>query len=305
MTTVAVVAHAKKTLGGGLGELRRLLRDEGVDQPLWWEVAKSKQAPDCAREALAAGADLIYVWGGDGTVQRCVDAVADQDATIAILPAGTANLLARNLGVPIDLEQAVQVGLHGDRFALDTGTVNGEHFAVMAGAGLDALMIDAADAGLKDRIGRAAYLWTGAKNLSASPVKAVVKVEGRELYKGTITCLLAGNVSKVLGGVEAFDGSRPDDGLLEFGVVTAKSRGQWIRTLGRVVAGKAERSPFVTTMRGTKLTATFDHPTPYELDGGARGTTRKLKVKVWPASVVVCVPNEEQRGRFGTEVPDA
>jgi diacylglycerol kinase family enzyme len=295
MSTVAVVAHARKSLGDGLGALRELLVQQGIDDPLWFEVAKSKQAPGCAREALAAGADLIFVWGGDGTVQRCIDAVAGRDATVAILPAGTANLLARNLDIPLDLERAVGVGLHGDRRPIDTGTVNGEHFAVMAGAGLDALMIDDADAGLKDRIGRAAYLWTGARNLAASPVRAVVEVEGRRLYKGTITCLLVGNVDRVLGGVSVFDGSSPDDGLLEFGVVTAKSRMQWVRTLGRVVAGRAQASPFVTTMRGTRLKARFDKPTDYELDGGARGRTRKLKVKVRPASVTICVPSESQR----------
>lgn len=90
-----------------------MLDDAGFAQPLWFEVAKSRQAPDCAREAFTAGADVIFVWGGDGTVQRCIDAVAGLDATIAILPAGTANLLAGNLGIPQSIADAVQIGLHG------------------------------------------------------------------------------------------------------------------------------------------------------------------------------------------------
>lgn len=290
MTTIAVIAHSGKSFGGGLGELRQVLDDAGFAQPLWYEVAKSRQAPDCAREAMAAGADVIFVWGGDGTVQRCIDAVAGHDATIAILPAGTANLLASNLGIPQDVDEAVQIGLHGDRRTLDTGTVNGEHFAVMAGAGLDALMIKDADAGLKDRIGRAAYLWTGAKNLSASPVTATVDVEGRRFYKGTITCVLVGNVSEVLGGIEVFDGARPDDGLLEVGVVTAQSRLQWARTIGRIALGRAEKSPFVVTSRGTSIKVRFDKPTAYELDGGVRKATKKLRVTIKPASITVCVP---------------
>ena len=98
----------------------------------------------------------MFVWGGDGTVQRCIDAVADTDTAVAILPVGTANLLAANLSVPHDLTQAVRVGLHGDRRRLDTGSVNGERFAVMAGAGFDARMISDADRGVKDRLGRAA-----------------------------------------------------------------------------------------------------------------------------------------------------
>src|SRR5262249_40451752 len=151
MTSIAVVAHAGKTLGGGLGELRRVLRNLGIDDPPWFEVAKSKYAPDCVRRAVDDGADLILVWGGDGMGPRCCDAVGDAPVTLAILPAGTGNLLARNLGIPLDLEEAVDVGLHGARRTIDVGTVNGERFAVMAGTGLDALMIRDADRSLKGR----------------------------------------------------------------------------------------------------------------------------------------------------------
>ncbi len=140
---IAVVAHARKSLGGGLPELREILAREGITDPIWHEVPKSRKAPKRARRAYEDGASLIFVWGGDGTVQRCIDALAGTGAVLAILPAGTANLLAANLGVPGDLHEAVQTGLHGRRRQLDTGTVNGEHFAVMAGAGFDARMIAA------------------------------------------------------------------------------------------------------------------------------------------------------------------
>ena len=290
MTTVAVIAHAGKSFGGGLGELRRVLHDAGFPEPLWSEVAKSRQAPQCARQAIADGADVLFVWGGDGTVQRCIDAVAGTGAVIAILPAGTANLLATNLGIPQDISAAVAIGLHGERRPLDTGTVNGEHFTVMAGAGLDALMIKDADAGLKDRFGRAAYLWTGARNLKTSPVRAKVDVEGRRFHNGEITCVLVGNVKDVFGGIEVFDGSRPDDGLLEIGIVTAKSQTQWLRTIGTVVLGRAESSPFVLTTRGRRLKVSFDRPTAYELDGGVRKATKKLRIKIRPKSITVCVP---------------
>lgn len=94
--------------------------------------------------------------------------MAGGETVLAIPPAGTANLLATNLGIPTDLAEAVRVGLHGVRRGLDTGSVNGEHFAVTAGAGFDARMIQDADRGMKDRIGRAAYAWTGARNLGGS-----------------------------------------------------------------------------------------------------------------------------------------
>ena len=109
--TIAVVAHNKKMLGGGLPELRAVLRDHGITDPMWFEVPKSRLAPARVKEALDAGADLILVWGGDGTVQRCIDAMVGSKGSMAILPAGTANLLATNLGIPIDIAGAVKITL--------------------------------------------------------------------------------------------------------------------------------------------------------------------------------------------------
>src|SRR5690348_15296852 len=80
--TVAVIAHQKKVLGGGLDELRSVLAHAGVDAPLWYEVPKSKKAPKLARKAIDEGADLLFVWGGDGMVQRCIDAVAGSGVTV-------------------------------------------------------------------------------------------------------------------------------------------------------------------------------------------------------------------------------
>jgi diacylglycerol kinase (ATP) len=297
MPTVAVVAHAGKSFGGGLSELRQVLAREGFADPLWYEVKKSRKAPKYARRARAHGADVIFVWGGDGTVQRCIDAVAGTDAVLAILPAGTANLLAANLDIPADLTEAVQVGLHGDRRRLDTGSLNGEHFAVMAGAGFDARMIKEADRGMKDRVGRAAYLYAGVRNLSARRVNAVIEADGRRFFKGRLSCVLVGNVGKLLGGVEAFPGAQPDDGLLELGVVTAKNPAEWARTLGRVALGEAGKSPFVEVVQGRKFRIRLDRRLPCELDGGARPAAGKMRIKVHPSSITICVPEKAAGGR--------
>jgi diacylglycerol kinase (ATP) len=290
MPGIAVVAHTGKSFGGGLGELREVLAGEGVTNPLWYEVRKSRKAPKCARKALAQGAEVIFVWGGDGTVQRCIDAVAGTEVALAILPAGTANLLASNLQIPADLAGAVQAGLRGKRRRFDTGSVNGEHFGVMVGAGFDALMIKDAGRGRKERFGRAAYLYAGARNLSARRARAVVEVDGRRFFKGDISCVLVGNVAEVMGGIEIFHGAQPDDGLLELGLVTAKNRTEWMRVLGRVVQGRASKSPFIELTRGKRLRVRFNQPMPYELDGGARTTVKELRIKVHPGSIKLCLP---------------
>ncbi len=290
MTSVAVVAHARKRLGAGLPELRRALERRGVDTTIWHEVQKSKQAPKRIEKALAAGADLVLVWGGDGTVQRCIDAMAGSDATLAILPAGTANLLATNLGVPIDLEAALEIALHGARRLLDTGTVNGEHFAVMAGCGFDARMIGDAGRSLKDRFGRAAYLWTGARNLRASAVPGTVRIDGDLWFAGDLSCLLVGNVGSLFGGMTVFPDARPDDGRLDVGVVTAKGVISWVRAFTRLAFGAPDRSPFVRTTVARRIDVRLDDPVPYELDGGARAERKKLKIKVRPGTIRVAVP---------------
>lgn len=296
MTKVAVVAHSGKTFGGGLPELHDVLAEEGVDV-LWYEVPKSKYAPKAVRRALKKGAEVVLAWGGDGMQQRCIEVLAGTGVPLGILPAGTGNLLATNLDVPTTVAEAVAVALHGDRRALDTGVCNGEHFAVMAGAGFDALMIKDADRGLKDRIGRAAYLWTGLRNISAAQVHGRVKVDGNLFYEGQLSCVLVGNVAKVFAGIEAFDGASPDDGVLEVGVVSASTPVEWTRAVTRVVADRAEKSPFIDVTSGRRIRVTLRRKLAYEIDGGDRPPTKKLRIDVRPASVTVCVPQRSSEIR--------
>jgi len=292
MGNVAVIAHADKTLGGGLAELRETLAREGYTDPLWYEIETSDEAPRYARLALAKSAEVIFVWGGDGTVQQCIDALAETKAVLAILPAGTANLLATNLNIPTNISKAVSAGLHGTERSLDTGSFNGEHFAVMAGTGFDAFVIKEANVKLKNIIGRLAYFYSGTKNLSARRVKAVIEVDGKEYFKGKVSCVFVGNVSKGIGGIEVFKGAKPDDGILELAVITAKNPIDWARTLGRVTQGKAEKSPFVELTHGKEFRFTFKRPFPYEIDGSARKAVKKMHIKVHSSSITICVPKD-------------
>jgi diacylglycerol kinase (ATP) len=296
VTKVAVVAHAGKTFGGGLPELRRELERQGVVDPRWVEVPKSRFAPKQVKRLLKDGVDLLVVWGGDGMVQRCVDALAGTDVALAVVPAGTANLFATNLGIPQDIEQAVAIALRGDRRKLDAGRFNGEHFAVMAGAGFDAAMIRDADGTLKDRLGRAAYVVTGSKNLRAKPFKAKITVDGAPWYAGDASCILIGNVGRLFGAVDVFEDASPDDGRLEIGVVHADGVTDWVRTLARTAVGHAERSPLVQSTSARSMKVKLNRKVLYELDGGDREKVKKFAVKVRPEAVTVCVPKPELGG---------
>ena len=293
---VAVIAHAGKSLAGGLPELRRVLQAEGIEDPFWVEVPKSKKAPAQVERALDEGAELVFAWGGDGMVQRCVDVLAGSSVGLAIVPAGTANLFASNLGIPQDIEEAVVIGLHGDRREIDVGKFNGERFAVMAGAGFDAVMIrDAGDGGLKDRFGRAAYVFSGSENLRMKPFRAKIEVDGSEWFNGKASCILLGNVGKLFGGLEAFEDARVDDGKLEIGVVTADGVLDWSRMITRAVAGSVTQSPFAQTTKARDVKVKLSRKVVYELDGGDRTKVKSFKVKVEPGAISVCVPSN-QRG---------
>jgi diacylglycerol kinase (ATP) len=293
VTKVAVVAHAGKTFGGGLGELRSELEKHGVENPLWFEVPKSRKAPKRVRQALDEGAELVFAWGGDGTVQRCLDVMAGTEATLAVVPAGTANLFASNLGIPQDIGEAVRIGLHGRERKLDVGRMRGERFGVMAGAGLDARMIRDADGTLKDRLGRIAYVWTGVKNARASSFRAKIAVDGTQWYEGEASLVLAGNLGEVFAGVEAFEGAEPDDGQLELGVVRAEGLVEWARTAARAAVGKPGDSPFVQQTRARSVEVKLDRKVPYELDGGDRDPVKRFDVEVEPAAIAVRVPEED------------
>ena len=235
MTSVAVLAHTGKSLGGGLVEFAACSRMKGSRIPSGTRCRRAgkhrrrfrlhwKRVRTCCSSGAATG------WSNAASTRSAATCLPC-DAR------GTANLLAKNLGIPKDISKAVRIGLHGARRKLDTGVINGERFAVMAGVGIDAMMIHDADSGLKDRVGRVGYIVTGAKHLRDPQTRMHVKVEGAHWFKGKASCVLFGNVGKVLGGMTVFPDASPDDGALEIGVVTAKGVMEWGRALGRTMLG--------------------------------------------------------------------
>lgn len=291
MTTIGVIAHEGKTLGDGLGELRASLADAGFAGAPWRQVQKSKEAPKQVRRLLREGVDRILVWGGDGTVRRCIDTIVDEDSNVelAILPAGTANLLAHGLEIPIDLQGSLDVALHGLLRRIDLGVINGERFAVMAGSGFDALMIRDADES-KERLGRLAYIRAGITHLDTPGTEMKIRVDGRNWFEGRAACVLVGNMGRITGGIAAFPDARPDDGRLDIGVITAEHRRDWLRIGMRAVTGHIDASPLVDITQGTKFQIELDHKMPWELDGGDRPKAKRFDVRVMPGRLPVCVP---------------
>jgi diacylglycerol kinase (ATP) len=291
---VAVVAHRDKTFGPGLHELRRRVEAHvGTDDRSWCEVDKSRKVTAKVARAVEAGATRIVVWGGDGTVQHALEGLRDADpntVSLGVMPAGTANLFARNHEIPLDFDEACAVALGDVTRRVDVGEVNGERFGVMGGTGLDALMIRDASKGLKNRVGKIGYVWTGTKNLHRAANDVRVRVDGDDWFEGRAGCVLVGNVGTLLGGLRVFEDADPADGRFDVGVISAEHLGEWARLLGKAIVGSPSSSPLLTCTQGRKVDVRLGEKRPFELDGGARGATRRMKFRVRPSAVAVCVP---------------
>lgn len=294
MPNYAVVARADKELGGGLDELRQVLAEVEVDIAMWRELPAGADVGDSVREVVNAGADLVLVWGGDGTVQRSVDALAGTDVAMAIMPAGGGNLLARDLGVPIDVRGAVDVAVGGERRRIDTIVADDEHFAMVAGAGLSSLLMrDHHRKNISERIQRVGRLGLGALRLRARPIRGTVVVDGKTIYSGDITCVLVSNIAEAVAGIAEFDEPEHDDGLVEIGIVGSRRVVEWARGFARVLLGKAEESPFTVTELGRTVELRFSRLVDFELDGSPKDDVRTVRIRVRPRSVTVCVPEAD------------
>jgi diacylglycerol kinase family enzyme len=256
----------------------------------WYEVAKSRKVPKAARAALADGPDLLLVWGGDGTVQRAVDVLArtrESQAPVGVIPAGTSNLFAGNLGIPHDLAAALDVALGDERKDIDVGSFNGERFGVMAGVGFDALMIGDASRSLKDRLGRVAYVYTGVKNLRRASVQAQIDIDGEPWFRGRASCVVVGNMGELFGGI-AFPDADPADGHLMSASFSREAR-HW--TLGRPSAHR-QRGPLAllttTSARRVDVRLNGRWPTNWTAEPSR---TKRLKVPSSPRRSRCACPN--------------
>ena len=291
-----IVNEGKQLAGSGLEELRAALADAGQADPPWYQVAKSKQAPKKIVKLVEdEGVDRLLVWGGDGTVRRAADTLLRKGydhVALAMLPAGTGNLLAKNLDIPIDLRGAVDVALHGVAERIDAGVVNDDqHFLVMAGTGFDALMIkDAEDSGAKDRFGRLGYIWAGVHNRNISPARAEVTIDGEPWFTGDASCVIAGNVGTLLGGIPAFPDASPTDGRLDVGVIEARRPSDWARLFGSVLTRRAAASPFASVTRAKKIRIDLDRTLPWQVDGGDRDRADHFEIRCLPHAVSIYRP---------------
>ncbi|MFI6426783.1 diacylglycerol/lipid kinase family protein [Promicromonospora sp. NPDC050880] len=276
----------------------------------WFETSEDDAGQGVAAEAVEAGADLLVVAGGDGTVRAVAEHLGQSgaDVELGIVPLGTGNLLARNLGVPLgDVTGAFLRALTGDARTLDLGWLEVElaggtarhAFAVMAGFGLDAHMITETDDDLKDKVGWLAYVESLGRAVTASePLEVHLTADDEPRGQDDVHTLLVGNCGTLQGGLNLLPDADPGDGELDLLLLSADGAAGWADTLRNLVwdngikrlatgGGSAESSQSTTHRRVRTLRVELAEPRVFEIDGEDLGEARRADVTVQAGAVRV------------------
>jgi diacylglycerol kinase (ATP) len=273
-----------------LHTLNSVFRAAGVE----WDASLTHKSGDAVRqaaEAAASGADVVAVYGGDGTVMEVAEGVAGSGAVLGVLPGGTANLMAHELGVAIGIEKAAQVIVNpaSRRIPVDLGRANGRHYILRCGVGWGARQVADATRELKDRWGTLAYFFGKVKAWGESDVVSyVIEMDGvvHEFDAFSVSVVNAGNVG--LGPFRLAKDISVSDGLLDLLVL----RGKGMRAfgqLGTAVAGLASGTE-IEHAQGRVFRIEAQPAQPVQLDGEILGDT-PLEIQVVQAALTAIVPS--------------
>ncbi|SIO42995.1 lipid kinase, YegS/Rv2252/BmrU family [Singulisphaera sp. GP187] len=268
---------------------------EGAEAPYTiHETAPGEAIATRVREAAEQeGYDLIVAGGGDGTVSAVANGLVGSETPLGILPLGTANVLARELGIPIDLKGACQLlaGAHTVT-AIDAMKVEDQCYFTQVGVGIDAMMIRDTDRESKRRFGRTAYLWTAfTRLLGFQPRRFLIESDGQSVRSRASQVVVAN--SGILGQPPFRWGPdiRPDDGRVDVCIVRARSFWNYVTLSWHVVLGQHKQDANVRYLTAQQhvVIATTKRPLPVQADGEIIGET-PVTVTVVPHALHVIVP---------------
>ncbi|MFJ9106447.1 diacylglycerol kinase family protein [Streptomyces sp. NPDC102283] len=325
----AVIVNPTVTDAATRDRLRLVLAQHGHHDTPFIDTTAQDPGGGQTAGALRAGAELIVVCGGDGTVRTVADALAGTGVPLVLVPCGTGNLLARNLGLPLGPADALAAGLAGEPRTLDLGRIEGDgfptvHFTAMAGAGLDAAMLEETSDRAKSALGWPAYVLAGAKGLRAPRMRLTVSLDGGPELHRTARMVLIANIGTVQAGAAPVPAARPDDGLLDLAVFDPRGAGGWLRAAGVLLRGggrggdaeepgangpapgtggrdTAGTSRAADSARGPvefhtfrRAELSFTRPQPREVDGDPVGPGLRLAAEVRPGALTVLLPARER-----------
>jgi diacylglycerol kinase (ATP) len=315
---VAVVLNPSKF--EGTEEFRRTITDvvdriEGAET-VFYETTIDDPGTGQTMQAVADGADLVMAAGGDGTVRLVASVLAGTDTRMGIIPAGTGNLLARNVEIPLEDPAAAMVAaLTGEDRQVDVGwlrvgdsastvrSAERQIFLVIAGFGADAEMIGYTDPVMKKRIGWIAYVFGGIRTVLGRSVDVVVQLPDETRHAHKARTVLLGNVGRLPGGFVLMPDATIDNGRLEVVVAGWRGAAGFSQVAAQVVNPKLipKFGPKLSTMERyltTGIRVTTTKPQPVQLDGDTDVEATHLIATVDPGVLRLRVPE-------GAEVVEA
>ena len=302
----------------------------GWAKSVWLETTVAEPGGGLAARAVQDGADVVLAAGGDGTVRVVAEALRNTGVPLALVPSGTGNLLARNLGLDVSasrLESLVEIAFTGVDHAIDTGVVRVERpetaapdgaadappdehvFLVIAGIGLDAKMIANTDPELKKKVGWLAYVGAIGRVLVDTEVLRVrYTLDGGETRPARVHTVLVGNCGQLPGNIALLPDAEVDDGLLDIVALRPEGFFGWSRVLWTIVweNGVLRRSSAgrkllnlrnrpvraLRYLRGRRFAVHLDRAEEFELDGDEFGLVTSFEARVDPASLLVRLPRD-------------
>lgn len=293
-------------------------QERGWGASRWYETSSEDSGRRAAEEAIAAGPAVVIVAGGDGTVRTVAEIVHPAGIPMALLPAGTGNLLARNLGLALsDVEGSVANAFGGATRDVDVAVAELEEpggarsthvFLVMAGIGLDAEMAANTSALAKKRIGWLAYIRPIARSILANRmIHLHYRIDGGRSRSVRAHTIIVGNCGTLTGNMLLIPTAVIDDGLLDVVMLRPKSRFGWARIGTRLtIQGIAHRTRLGRRMlelapdiralayaQGRRFDVRFETPHRVELDGDSFGQILRARITVRRGALRVCVGVQE------------
>ncbi|WP_310961631.1 diacylglycerol kinase family protein [Nocardioides terrisoli] len=269
--------------------------ESGFDEVRWWETTVEDTGHGMAHEAAVADSTVVVAVGGDGTVRAVCEELAGTGIPVGIVPAGTGNLLARNLDIPLYLRAAVDVALNGQDRAIDMVRVCGDSmedatFLVMAGMGFDAAIMEGVNDQVKAKVGWLAYVWSALKSLMFPVIRVEVSVDGGEFVSARARTIVIGNVGHLQAGMPLLPDATIDDGELDVVLLYPRRFLSWLPLAARVMTRNPRTDETITRMTGRTVVVRTSTDAPRQLDGDLIQPGRELRAECVHGRLLVRVP---------------